>query len=242
MEKPNYFRPSCLADESRFVSWHLGIPVIPTAAMKRGTLAEQIAMRGTLAVSDEWQSVPASLPVNPETGKRFSTWLAWQESTGIDPKAEKSVDCDTWLQAVEAAKAIRAALPDQFDWQVSGKMTVGVNVPEGYSPQIVGTCDLLLPEAVMDIKVVSDANEYALKRSYQWQLSAYCQMFDRPYGAILAVYPIDEKELVWSSKIVQIDVHPIEAIEAQCGRLTVAHRRAIETQKFICDIEQPHKQ
>lgn len=237
----NYFRPSCMADEGRFIAWHMGMPVVPTAAMKRGTLAEQVAMLGSLEVAHSWERIPSSLPLNEATGKRYATWAAWQEATGIDPKAENAVDCDTWAQAIAAAKAIRAALPDTFQWQISGQMDVGVNVPEGYAPKIVGTCDLLLPEAVMDIKVVSDPNEFALKRNYQWQVSTYCHMFDRPYGAILAVFPLDKDELVWSSKIVQIDVQPLEAIEAQCSRLTVAHRRALETQNFQSDIEQPYK-
>lgn len=241
---PHFFRPSALQDETRFLAWRLGLPQPPPSElMKRGTIAEQVALRGTLAVIGEWVSIPATIPINPasDKGSRYKDWKAWSAATGIDKDAENAIDADTWAEAVGAAQAIRAALPDEFDWQKAGRLDLNVEVPEGFAPAIVGTCDLLLPEAVIDIKVVSNAAERALTWDYQMQVSAYAHMHDRPHVAILAAYPLDTECTRWSTKIVQMERMPIEAIEAQCNRLTLAYRRALASQSFLTDLSLPFK-
>lgn len=235
-----FFRPSALANEQRFLAWRLlGLSSAPSTDMKRGTIAEQIALRGTAAVEPEWVFVPASLPLNDVTGKRFATWKAWQEATGINPDADNAIDMETWSQACAAASAIRESLPNEFEWQKPGTLQVSANVPDGFQSAIVGTCDLLLPDAVWDIKVVSDPNPKALEWQYKFQLSAYCWMHDKPNAAILAVFPLDDDKKVWSSKIVEIPVLTMEELDAQCQRLVVAYNRALNVRSFQTDLTKP---
>jgi hypothetical protein len=240
--KPHFYRPSALQDEKRFLAWRLGLKEsVATPLMKRGSVAEQIALRGILDVEKEWVKIPSTLPTNPASkeGSRFKDWKAWSSHTGIDKDAPNSVQESTWDEAVAAAHAIRAALPDEFQWQVSGRMAVDVKVPDGFSPEIVGTCDLLLPEAVIDIKVVSDANERALAWDYRMQVSAYAHMHGKSQIAILSVFPIDDDCKKWSSKIVEMDLMPMETIEAQCKKLATAYRRAVASQSFLTDLSLP---
>lgn len=234
--KKYFFRPSALGNTNRFIASMLLREVVePSRYMKRGSVSEQIAFRGTTAVEAECVFIPDSLPDNPATGKRWATWAAWETAHQVSRSDPRAISKELFNQCCGAAKAIRSAVGEikgQWKWQVKGSCELGVQVPDGYDDGIEGTCDILGEDCVYDVKVVGRVEESsgddgvesrvdseALWSTYGYQVSSYCEIFKKPKAALIIVFPVDKACLHWDYTTVYYQPKPKQEIVERCESL-----------------------